>query len=139
MNGAQVGLLSPSWSRTFRAAAEVQAWRPEPPPCSLPLPLCVPRQLKPALSARPPLGKLSLPCASVCARLLKNKMEGKWQRQEERRRRRRRSTASETKTTRWASRVDVGTCTLATEGESLFMAPNYHYIRAQLFKLQLFY
>lgn len=27
----------------------------------------------------------------------------------------------------------------ATEGESLFMAPNYHYIRAQLFKLQLFH
>lgn len=35
MNGAQVGLLSPSWSRTFRAAAEVQAWRPEPPPTLL--------------------------------------------------------------------------------------------------------
>lgn len=27
----------------------------------------------------------------------------------------------------------------ATEGESLFMAPNYHYITAQLFKLQLFH
>lgn len=39
---------------------------------------------------------------------------------------------------RRASCVDAGTCTL-TDGESLFMAPNYHYIRAQLFKLQLFH